>query len=123
MDTILNEVKINGIDYVRKSSENVMAEKLDGLRYAIIRTYSAGVFAGYVKERNGKEGIILNSRMLWYWDGACSLSQIAVDGVSKPENCKFTVTVKERELTGIIDVIYCTEKARLNIQGVQEWAE
>lgn len=39
--------------------------------------------------------MLKNARRLWYWDGAASISQIAVDGVSKPENCKFPESVSE----------------------------
>ena len=114
-------VTINGQEYVKKDSENKQAETLNGMPYCIVRTYSAGVFAGYVESRNGQEAVIRNSRGLWYWDGACGLSQLAVDGTSKPENCKFTVVVDKRELVQVIEIIPCTEKARKNIQAVSIW--
>lgn len=114
-------IKINEIEYVRKDEQREMADKLDGLTYAIIRTYSAGCFAGYVKERNGKEGIILNARRLWYWDGAASLSQLAMEGVSKPENCKFPCAVPELHLSEIIEVIPATEEAKKSIDSVEVW--
>lgn len=44
--------------------------------YYIVRTYSAGVFAGYIKKREGKEVVMENARRLWYWDGAASLSHM-----------------------------------------------
>jgi len=118
----LNEVEINGVNYVRKDMvKGETAKELNGMKYCIVRTYSAGVFAGYVETRNGQEGVIRNSRGLWYWDGACGLSQLAVDGTSAPANCKFTVEVDKRELTQVIEVIECSEKARKNIQGVFVW--
>ncbi len=117
----LNEVEINGIEYIKKGSQVLPAKELNGMKYCIIRTYSAGVFAGYVESRNGQEGIIRNSRGIWYWDGACGLSQLAVDGTSSPKTCKFTVEVDRRELTQIIEVIECSEKARKSIQAVEIW--
>ena len=50
------------------------------LKYVIVRTYSAGVFAGNLKSRDGKEVTLTNARRLWYWSGAASLSQLAVAG-------------------------------------------
>lgn len=95
--------------------------KKQSLEYVIVRTYSAGVFAGYLESRNGKEGTIRKARRLWYWSGAASLSQLAVDGVSNPKACKFPVEVDRIELTEIIEVLSVTEKARMSIAEVKVW--
>lgn len=89
--------------------------------YCIIRTDRAGVFAGYVKERNGSEATLKDVRRLWYWDGAASLSQMAVEGVSKPNSCKFTVVVPEMTVLGVIEIIPCSERAEQNIKSVSVW--
>lgn len=90
-------------------------------QYCIIRTDRAGVFAGTIKERNGSEVTLTDVRRLWYWDGAASLSQLAVEGTSKPRNCKFTVVVPEITVLGAIEIIPCTEEAEASIKGVKEW--
>lgn len=97
-------------------------KKFEHLPYVIVRTFSAGVFAGYLEKREGKEGTILDARRLWYWSGAASLSQLAMEGVKKPQECKFPCTVDKVELTEIIEVLYCTEQARINIQEVAIWS-
>ena len=112
---------IDEVKYVRADAVTKKAESMNGMKYCIIRTYSAGVFAGYVESREGKEAVIRNSRGLWYWDGAYGLSQLAVDGTSKPDNCKFTVSVDKRELVEVIEVIECTQKAKESIEGVKLW--
>jgi hypothetical protein len=118
-------LKIDDVEYVRKDSVSASedAEKLDGLPYVIVRTYSAGVFAGYLKERNGKEGTILHSRRLWYWKGASSLSQLSQEGVTCPDECKFPCVVPTTELTEIIEVLTCTKKAQDCIQSVKVWEQ
>ena len=58
-------------------------------RYYIVRADRAGVFAGHIKSREGQEVTMTDARRLWYWDGAASLSQMAVEGVKKSQNCKF----------------------------------
>jgi hypothetical protein len=98
-----------------------VAIKKDGMRYCIVRTMNAGVFAGYLKQRKGSEVIVVEGRRLWYWEGAASLSQLAVEGVKKPDKCKFPITVPIVELLGVIEIIECTEAARLNILGVPIW--
>ena len=87
----------------------------------IIRADRAGVFFGTLKEKNGSEVVMTNVRRLWYWDGAASISQIAVDGVTEPDNCKFTVTVPEATILGVIEIIPCTDKAINCIESVAVW--
>jgi hypothetical protein len=119
----LNEVDINGVAYIRKDSikENVMAEKVNGLKYVIVRTYSAGVFAGYLESRTGQEVVMRNARRIWYWDGAASLSQLAMEGTSKPQNCKFPAPVDRVELLQAIEILDVTEKAKKIIEQVIIW--
>jgi len=108
-----NEIVLNGKIYVEKEVGN---------DFKIIRTYSAGVFFGEVTRRDGKEVELKNARRLWYWDGAASLSQMAIDGVSKPENCKFAKAISVI-LTEAIEIISTTEKAQKSINGVAEWIQ
>ena len=111
-------VIINGIEYVPKEEP---AQTLNGMKYVICRTFSAGVFAGYLESRNGQEVVMRQARRIWYWKGAASLSQLAVDGTSQPNECKFPVAVDRVELLQTIEVLDCTEKARKSIEGVFIW--
>ena len=90
-------------------------------KYCIVRTYSAGVFAGIVTARDGKEVTMADARRIWYWDGAASLSQLAIDGTSKPLSCKFPAMVQHVILTEAIEIIECTATARESIKGVPVW--
>ena len=87
----------------------------------IIRCDRAGVFYAEINERRGSEADLVNARRLWYWDGAASLSQLATDGVTAPRKCKFTVTVPEMTVLGVIEIIPCTKAAVESIDGVAEW--
>jgi hypothetical protein len=115
----VDEIVIKGVTYVPKGSS--LAKEVDGLKFAVCRFKSAGVHVGFVKERNGDEVKLLNARRIWYWDGAASLSQIAMEGVTKPENCKFTMPVNEITILGLLECIPCTEKAKQNIEEVPIW--
>ena len=117
------ELVVNGVTYVEKGSETMPAEKLDGMEYVIVRTYSAGVFAGYLKARNGKEVVLVKARRLWYWKGAASLSQLAMEGVRHPDQCKFPCAVDRIELTEAIEVISTTADAQSSIEGVPVWEQ
>ena len=114
-------IKINGIDYVRADTVKQNVPNFCGMEYCIVRTYSAGVFAGYIESRNGKEVVLRQARRIWYWEGAASLSQLATDGTSKPEKCKFPCEVDKVILTDVTEVIPTTEKARESIATVKVW--
>ena len=108
------------VDKLAKVKEEIRKPK--GLTYCIVRTFSAGVFAGdFDRKTKGKEGTVYNARRIWYWAGAASLSQLSNDGVKKPDDCKFAQIVKEVDLKEIIEVIPCTTKAEENIKGVGVW--
>ena len=113
-------VIINGKEFISKD-ELMKAKEFEGMPYQIIRTYSAGVFAGYIESQNGQIVTIRKARRLWYWDGAATLSQLAIDGVKKPENCKFPKEVDKIIVTQAIELIDCTEEAKQSIQSVKIW--
>jgi len=117
-------IKIDDVEYVRKdqvSSEK--ADELDGMKYVIVRTYSAGVFAGYLESRNGQEVVLRNARRIWHWSGAASLSQLAEEGTSDPDNCKFPQEVDRVELLQVIEILDVKKKAQKSIQSVKVWKE
>ena len=93
------------------------------LRRVLVRTYSAGVFAGELESRKGQEVVLRNARRIWYWQGAASLSQLAVSGTTKPDQCKFPVAVPRVELLQAIEILDCTEAGWASIQAVPEWKQ
>lgn len=89
----------------------------------IIRTNRAGVFFGNIAEFDPATRIIKleNVRRIWYWDGACSLSELAALGTTNPEDCKFSITVNNLIICEVIEIIPCSENAATQIEGVGEW--
>ena len=114
----INELSINGETYVKKGTNTL--EKPAG-DYVVVRTYSAGVHAGYLKKREGKEVTLTNTRRLWSWEGGASISQIAGTGLSKPKSCKFPAAIAEITLLEAIEIVPCTEKAQEIIESVKDW--
>ena len=114
------EINVDGNIYVLK--ENQKAEQRNGMPYVMIRTYSAGVHCGYLKNREGKEVTLLDSIRIWKWEGAASLSQLAIEGTNKPGTCKFGMPITTSlVLTEAIEVIEMTETAKQSIQKVSSW--
>jgi hypothetical protein len=90
----------------------------------IIRTYSAGVHYGTLVSEEKSEGgyhvILENSRRIWKWAGANSLSELATLGTSSPAECNFSIPVKKIKLLAI-EIIYMTDEAIQSIEGVKPW--
>lgn len=89
----------------------------------IVRAESAGVFFGYPSEINMSCGIVTlrEGRKLWYWKGAASISQLAVDGTNRPKECKFPTPVPTVTIGKVIEIIPCTLAAAESIKGVPIW--
>ena len=119
----MKEITIDGIVYIPKGSIKTPALKLKTMPYVIVRTYSAGVFAGYLEKRNGQEVILRKARRLWYWKGAASLSQLAEEGVKNPKECKFPCEVNKVELLQAVEILDVTKEAQDIINQVPIWKE
>jgi hypothetical protein len=87
----------------------------------IVRCYGAGVFYAVVEKRKGQEAVLRNARRLWYWSGAASLSQLAMEGTKDPSNCKFPCVVDRVEVMQVLEIIDTTEAARKSIEAVPAW--
>ena len=87
----------------------------------IIRADRAGVFFGTLEDKNGNEVRLSDCRRLWYWSGAASISEIALSGVTRPHDCKFSVAVPSITILGVIEIIPCSEEAVKNIEAVPVW--
>ena len=123
MQTAVNSISIDGIEYVPKSTLIQAAPMKDGMKYCIVRTQSAGVYAGFVESRKGQEVVMRQARRIWYWSGAASLSQLANDGSSNPDKCQFPCVVDRVELLQAIEILDCSQKAKECIEKVKVWKQ
>lgn len=114
----MEEMNINGKRYIEVSELN----KDDQSRVcSIVRTYSAGLFIGYVGEINGMQNTIYNSRRIYYWAGALSASELAVNVTTDIEKWKICVVVPEVTLLQCIEIIPCNKAAADIIMGAESW--
>jgi hypothetical protein len=91
--------------------------------YVIVRTYSAGVFAGTLESRRGQEVVLTNARRIWYWAGAASLSELAMLGTSRPASCKFPAPVSRVTLIQAIEILDVSKAAKKSIEAVPTWTQ
>lgn len=102
-----------------KAIENLIGKKV------IIRSCGAGVFYGTLNEAEKCEDKwtveLLDCRRLWQWAGACSITQLAVDGPKSPRMCRFTIVEKSIVVSSVIELHQCEPAAVKTIESVEPW--
>lgn len=91
-------------------------QKMTGEK-VLVRTYSAGVHYGELVDHEGKEVVLKNTRRLWYWRGAFTLSEIALKGLNQDAS-KLSVAVPKIYLSEVIEIIPVSDAAAKCIEGV-----
>lgn len=81
-------------------------------KQVLIRAQAAGVHYGELVELNGQMAHLKNARRLWSWQGALSLSEIAMKGVTLGSS-KISVPVDEIILTTAIEIIPLNKNCNL----------
>ena len=85
--------------------------------YVIVRTYSAGVFAGTLEGRQGDKILLKDCRRLWRWSTAnndISLSGVATEGLDY-DGSKICIPELFKVVSDI-EISPCSDKARLSIE-------
>ncbi len=116
----VDEININGVAYIRKDLP--CGPKLS-TNIVLVRGDRSGVFVGKLVEENGTVVTLENCRRIWHWEGAASISQLAQDGTSKPELCKFPIAVSKMKVLDAVEIIEMTEIAVESINSVGVWDE
>ena len=108
---------------------------IDGVAYApvqpklaenifVIRSYAAGVFYGEIESKDyTPAGLVVkakNVKRIWQWSGACSLSQLATDGVSS-DGTKISVSVAHEEIINVVELLSLTPKALSSLENQTTW--
>jgi hypothetical protein len=96
--------------------------KSNSKKYVIVRCRNAGVHAGEYVKHSGQEVTLKNSRRIWYWSGAASLSELAVRGAKNVSACKFAPQVGDIVLLDACEIITCTPEAEKMIRECPEWS-
>ena len=115
-----DSIMIDEVKYIRAESVRSIEDRQYIDSYKIIRSKDAGVFFGKIESVNDSTVRLSDARRIWYWDGAASLSQLAIDGTSKPENCKFPEAVNVT-VFGVCEILDITEKAFKSLSQVKIW--
>ena len=95
--------------------DSVMSKKV------IIRTYSAGVHYGILNKVDNDVVELLNARRIHYWNGANSLTDIALGGISDKVTSRITKKLPSIILQNVIEIIECTDVAIEDLDNFPEW--
>jgi hypothetical protein len=119
---------VNGIEYVRKDSipkSTNLAKPKNKMPFVMIRAYGSGVHFGYLKSKKPVGDMyaveLVDSRRVYKWAGACSLSQLALEGTKDSGNCQIAVIIPEIEISGVIEIIPITTEAKENLEKIAVW--
>jgi hypothetical protein len=113
-------IMVDGIEFVPASQQ---AKSIDGLEPVLIRSYGSGVHFGLLESsEEAPSGTIVtlrNSRRIYYWKGAATCSQIAMDGISNES--KVCMEIPTIRITQAIEIIPLTEVAFENLKNMDVW--
>ena len=102
----------------KKKISSTLKSALIG-KFVVVRTYSAGVHAGVLIAKKGKEVRLADSFRIWSWTqpetNTGSLSAVSQYGVGPGSKIGNAVSVIE--LTEAIEVIECSERAKNSIRS------
>ena len=115
------EITIDEVKYVRADNVPQLSDPINGLQYVIVRSRDAGCHAGYLKKENETSVELVNSRRMWFWSGALTLSELAMNGVENPDKCKFGCVLPNIKIYNQCEVIPTSNKGYKSIQEVKEW--
>ena len=87
----------------------------------IIRTYSAGVHYGILNKVKDNVVELKNARRIHYWNGANSLTDIALGGISDKATSRITKKLPSIILQNVIEIIECTDVAIEDLDNFPEW--
>lgn len=104
---------------ITKKTTKTMRAK--GAKYVLVRCRNAGVHAGEYISHKGGEVVLKNSRRIWFWSGAASLSELAVYGAKNVSYCKFGVPVPRITLGDACEIIECCPAGESMIRNCPEW--
>lgn len=104
-----NTITIDEVQYIR--ADSVPQVKPAG-KEVIVRTFSAGVHIGQLKEQKGTEVVLTDARRLWKWAGAFTLNEVSQGNFTR-EGSRISASVPEIKLLEAIEIIPVAADANL----------
>lgn len=100
---------------------NEIAKQKNLADFSVIRCDRSGVFYGKVLSLEYQTAIVVSCRRIYWWEGAASCTQLALDGTSEPAKCLFPAVEPIKLVTDVIEIIPMTKKALESLNSVAVW--
>ena len=84
----------------------------------LVRTCASGVHFGTLLKNEGRLVELKNSRRLWYWEGAFTLNQVVMDGISG--NSKVSPPVGFIRILDAIEIMPLSEEVYANLVSFEK---
>lgn len=91
-------------------------------RYVLVRGDRSGVFCGMIVSENGRTVELTDARHIWYWAGAANVTDMALNGVARPKECKVVAPVGRLRILDAIEIVDCTVIAEASLRAVPNWS-
>lgn len=99
--------------------------KPKALEYVIVRCTQAGVHAGYLVKQTKEHLTLIDSRRIWYWSGAASISEIAVHGLNPAKSSASKIAAKVPRIqlrqSDVCEVVLCCAEGKASVEGCHVW--
>lgn len=90
-------------------------------KIVIVRTCSAGVFYGKLKQVENDSLILNDCRRIWRWYGANNLSNMALVGVTDKSQTRISPKTQNHLVKGFVEIIPMSIDAINNLDSVSDW--
>lgn len=87
----------------------------------IARIDRAGVFHGTLYNKDGETTTMTDVRRIYYWQGALSVTDMSVTGVTSGSKISLPAKRVEFETAKVIELIECTDEASKSIEEIEPW--
>lgn len=90
-------------------------------KYCIVRCRNAGVHAGTVESMDNNILVLKDSRRMWYWKSAFTLSECATKGIESNSKIACVIDTVIIPVCDIGEVIPCSKNAEKSIKVAKEY--
>lgn len=94
----------------------------EGLKYVVVRTYSAGVHVGFLErlDETTQTVELVKARRIRNWEGAFTLSELAINGLDSNRS-RLSIEIPRIILLEAIEIIPTSSRVQTQLRGVKSY--